>query len=152
MQVLLPGFTKAHIEVLLPFTTLPTFYKLPTVGFRNPVCGYTTYPMCECWSLYKVSFKILQKIIDMLENFDFFSQLLLHQLCGALKIYKKIVSASQLGTSEIRAEMCPATLTYSGMMSEHSNECPGVKNEQERDTCNHYTYVACWLIGRLVIN
>jgi len=36
IQVLLLGFTEAPIEVLLPFTTLPTFYRLPVVGFRNP--------------------------------------------------------------------------------------------------------------------
>jgi hypothetical protein len=54
-----PLGSEAPIQVLLPFTALPTFYKLPVVGFRNPACGYTTYPMCECWSLYKVSFKNL---------------------------------------------------------------------------------------------
>jgi hypothetical protein len=70
--VLLPGFTKAPSKVLLLFIVLLAFYRLPAVGLRNPACGYTTYPMCECWSLYKVSFKNLSAIIDMLENFDFF--------------------------------------------------------------------------------
>ena len=109
MQVLLPGFMKTPIKVLLPFTTLPTFYKLLAVGFRNPTCGYTTYPMCKCWSLYKVSLENLQVIIDMLEILIFL-QLLLHQLCGTLKIYKIKNSASQLGTFRIRVGMCPTTL------------------------------------------
>jgi hypothetical protein len=47
----------------------------------------------------------------MLENFDFSIVALAPTLRSAQKtIYIKIVSASQLGTSEIRAGMCPATL------------------------------------------
>jgi hypothetical protein len=48
-------------------------------------------------------------ITNMLENFDFFRVTLAPALWSA-QIYKKIVSASQLGTYEIRAGMCPATL------------------------------------------
>jgi hypothetical protein len=47
----------------------------------------------------------------MLENFDFFRVALAPALWSTQNLYKKIVSASQLGTSEIRAGMCPATLS-----------------------------------------
>jgi hypothetical protein len=46
----------------------------------------------------------------MLEIFDFFIVALAPALWSAHNLLKKIVSASQLGTSEIRAGMCPATL------------------------------------------
>jgi hypothetical protein len=50
----------------------------------------------------------------MLENFYFFIVALAPTLRSAQNLLKKIVSASQLGTSEIRAGMCPATLIERG--------------------------------------
>jgi hypothetical protein len=46
----------------------------------------------------------------MLGNFDFFIVALAPALWSAQNLKKKIVSSSQLGTSEIRAGMCLATL------------------------------------------
>ena len=46
----------------------------------------------------------------MLENFDFFIVALALALQSAQNLLKKIISASQLDTSEIWTEMGPATL------------------------------------------
>jgi hypothetical protein len=87
------GFTEAPIRVLLLFIELPMFYGLPTLGFRpfttvdleilpvdipRTLCasaGHSTrFPLKICRKS-QTCWKIL-----------IFSKLLLHQLCGALKI------------------------------------------------------------------
>ena len=86
--------------IFRPFTTADL--KIQPAEIPRTLCvsdGYSTrFPLKIC------------KKSQTCWKFLSFSKVFLHQLCGALKIYKKIVSASQLGTSEIRAGMCPAIL------------------------------------------
>jgi hypothetical protein len=83
-----------------PFTSADL--EIQPVDIPGTLCasvGHSTrFPLkiCKKW---QTSWKIL-----------IFSELFLHQLCGALKINKNVIPASQLSTSEIRAGMCPATL------------------------------------------